>query len=262
MAYTDFVNSELEDKINEFNTKLLAHGCTFKIKLYSMKDLENSIETGTKQITNITFYSTDNDNNMLPDSNAYKILLCLMDNDKCISSLTLYFIENIIEILSATHTDYRKYQYNKLLRAIIIIIGNMILQAPLHKDNKFNTIRSKATNAISAYVMIHYFNASCKVCYHDGKPSEYPVPPLTKDNVTLASITKYIPDSAHADYDDFSHLLLDVALNDENIENAKTVFNNILNGNNGNNGNNGKISNNKKKFLNVNVNIQVKMEVV
>ena len=54
------------------------------------------------------------------------LLLCLMDNNNCISSLLIDINKNELVINSKTNSSYVGRKYNKLLRAVIIMIANKI----------------------------------------------------------------------------------------------------------------------------------------
>jgi hypothetical protein len=89
-------------------------------------------------------------------------VLCLNYDNKCISSLILNIAAEIpgdddeIEITSKTNSIYEGRKFNKLLRAVIIIIGGFI-KSP--NGTHIGFIFSKAENPISAYLMINTFNA-------------------------------------------------------------------------------------------------------
>lgn len=108
-------------------------------------------------------YNAESYKNTLFDNRSLQIqdfILCLMDKVKniCISSIILYtkdYIEEPESYLffdSYTMESYQNRNMNKFLRAVTIII------AP-HIHNKIRYVSSVATNPISAYTMMKYFNA-------------------------------------------------------------------------------------------------------
>ena len=108
-------------------------------------------------------YNSESYKNTLFDNRSLQIqdfILCLMDKVKniCISSIILYtkdYIEEPESYLffdSYTMESYQNRNMNKFLRAITIII------AP-HINNKIRYVSSLATNPISSYTMMKYFNA-------------------------------------------------------------------------------------------------------
>lgn len=79
-------------------------------------------------------------------------LLCLYYNEKCISSISLYYNynnTNTIEILSRTHESYYNKKYNKLLRAITILICNKIYFC----NSLIKQIMSHPNSPISAWTL-------------------------------------------------------------------------------------------------------------
>ena len=78
------------------------------------------------------------------------LLLCLFNGNNCISSLTLKIERDVINIDSQTNKRYEGRKFNKLLRAVIIIIG-------IKLDARI--VRSEAVNPISVYLMKNSFHA-------------------------------------------------------------------------------------------------------
>ena len=128
------------------------------------------------------------------------LLLCVFRNNICISSIIIDYYNGAIEIFSRTKRGHNGNKLNKLLRAVIIIIARTI-----HPDAAY--IRSEAANPISAYLMVKYFNAE-----DAGGKIEFS---------TYEEFRKYA--------EKHGNLMITVAVNDANIENAKTVFDKIVN---------------------------------
>ena len=128
------------------------------------------------------------------------LLLCAFRNNICVSSMIIDYYNGAIEIFSRTKRGHNGNKLNKLLRAVIIIICKNI-----HADTKY--IRSEAANPISAYLMVKYFNA--------------------EDAGGKVEFSTYEEFRKHAEK--HGNLMITVAINDDNIENAKTVFDKILN---------------------------------
>jgi hypothetical protein len=131
------------------------------------------------------------------------LLLCAFRNNICVSSMIIDYYNGAIEIFSRTKRGHDGNKLNKLLRAVIIIIGKDI-----HKDTAY--IRSEAANPISAYLMVKYFNAE-----DPGGKVEFS---------TYEEFRKYA--------EKHGNLMVTVDLNEANIENAKKVFNKIVNDDN------------------------------
>lgn len=135
---------------------------------------------------------------------ASKLLFCLFFDNNCVSSLEIDIVDvmNKIIISSRTNELYQERKFNKLLRAVAIIIARAI-------DPTMQIVTSEAVSAISAYLMIHRFNAVYK--------DEQGVPILDKNSTyddVLAEMKKPI-----------GYIESTVDLTDENIQNAITVFN-------------------------------------
>ena len=90
----------------------------------------------------ITIYSSKNINNLI---------LCLYKENKCVSSIEIIVRHKYISINTRTCKECQSKKYNKLLRAVIIIIAKL-----LNPKNKY--IESDAINPISAYLSLHHFN--------------------------------------------------------------------------------------------------------
>ena len=78
------------------------------------------------------------------------VVLCLNHNNNCISSLTFNktMFDEEIEIASRTDSKYEGRQFNKLLRAVIFVIGKFI---KTYNNTPIRIISSVAENPISAY---------------------------------------------------------------------------------------------------------------
>lgn len=82
-----------------------------------------------------------------------QIILCLFTGNDCVSSITIDFTHpTIMTIDSKTNERYEGRKFNRLLRAVAIIIST-------HLNARVESISSNATNIISAVLMIKYFNA-------------------------------------------------------------------------------------------------------
>jgi hypothetical protein len=139
--------------------------------------------------------------------NGNTLLLCLFNGNNCVSSLELDIEPTSIYISSKTNKLYEKRKYNKLLRAIIIIIARSIDPAIQH-------ILSAAINPVSAYLMLHSFNA----VYINRATTETK---LNRDST-------YEEIKAEMELLDDNALITSVELNDENNAIAHRVFEDII----------------------------------
>lgn len=160
---------------------------------------------------------------LLPD----KLILCLFNNEGCISSIIIDVDDkdDTIYISSKTDKHYENKSYNKLLRSVIIILSRTISERNL-------SIVSYAINPISAYLSIQYFGA-----FISDDTANYPFfNYLRKNGIILDSQTnykkllndykKYILENN--DYDFGMTLILPT--DDVYIENAYRIFYQTLSG--------------------------------
>lgn len=190
-----------------------------KIKLnlakYKLEELNNLLQEKCNDIS-INIKRREED----------ELILCLNYNGKCISSISilLLFDENSIEydMSSNTKSDYGKRGFNKLLRAVTIIICKYINQS-----YEKIYVTSTAENPISAYLMINYFygipSASNRFT---GESVILNNLIRSKERFTpMEDIEKFMKNSFPLNY----QIETKVELNEQNIENAMNIFKNILN---------------------------------
>ena len=87
------------------------------------------------------------------------LLLCLLENGKCISSISCKINpeDNAIEISSKTNKEYEGKKYNLFLRCAIVLIITHLMYGD---GTYFEKIISRAVNPISIYSMIAHFEAT------------------------------------------------------------------------------------------------------
>lgn len=148
------------------------------------------------------FYRMDKNAEVTAHHTLYPktLLLYAFRNNMCVSSMIIDYYNGAIEIFSRTKRGHNGNKLNKLLRAVIIIIARTI-----NPDAAY--IKSEAANPISAYLMVKYFNAE-----DPGGKVEFS---------TYEEFRKYA--------EKHGNLMVTVDLNDANIENAKKIFDKILN---------------------------------
>jgi hypothetical protein len=153
----------------------------------------------------------------------YLLVLCLYNDNHCISSITIKIDGKELYIDSKTHTDYEGRKYNILLRSIIIILSKHI-----SKDIKY--IISLAINQGSAYMMMQYFGGKLHNPYYDGENEREFFNFSEKVGIPL-----YKPDTDYKRLfdlytDKFKKLTIAVEVNPENILKAETKFNDLVRG--------------------------------
>jgi len=183
-------------KLEELNKELIK--CTkYKINIdYIFQMSENT------EINALSFYSTS-------------LLLCIFDENKCVSSIVIKKMNEDGEIYfdSKTKIEYENQKLNKLLRATIIIIVKSLYP-------KANCVRSEAINPLSAYIMIKTFNA---IAFNID--DEFDDEEITEELTTLKDIKEYM---ALEDGNYTNEIDTKIELTNENIENAKNVFNDVI----------------------------------
>jgi hypothetical protein len=159
---------------------------------------------------------------IIGDSNYNKLILCLYYksdeepiNYNCISNIELSHINNTLEIVSFTTPSNEGKKYNKFLRAVIIIISELIINIMTYMP--IQKIISTATNPISAFLLINSFGAIIEDYEHefynftDGGQITYElINEFIKENALYALNLIINIDEAHIKiaYEQF-HLLID-----------------------------------------------------
>ena len=159
------------------------------------------------------------------------LILCLYLNNKCISSIIISISKVHISFSSKTMTIYEGLGYNKLLRSVLIIIAKLLSDTVIK-------VNSLCENPISAYLLINYFKGVLDM----NKKSninfikyfkETSTDEKSKKNIETQYVN--IPQKILNDYNEIQikngnilNLYVYVQLTDENIENAKKIFNETL----------------------------------
>jgi hypothetical protein len=157
----------------------------------------------------------------------YLLVLCLYNDNHCISSITITIDGIELGIDSRTHTDYERRKYNILLRSIIIIIAKYL-------SSDITYIKSTAINPTSAYILMQHFGGTLfkddgiNLGYYNRKFFNF-----SKTN----GMPLYQPDTNYKKIFElykkqglFEFLVIAVELNDENIKNAYNKFHDLLTG--------------------------------
>jgi len=129
----DFVTLDAaKNKLNSLNNILKC--INFKINIDYVFDM--------KENTEISAY----------EFNGTTLLLCIFNENNCVSSLVIKYKNREIYFDSKTRENFEGNKLNKLLRATIIIIAKDLFEECVF-------VTSSAINPTSAYLMINYFNA-------------------------------------------------------------------------------------------------------
>jgi hypothetical protein len=187
-----------KEEINKLNILLKEKCSNLSLNLDYVYNLKGNVE----------LYSES----YLKDLNL--LVLCLYNKNNCISSIELILEnDNNIVINSKTNQAFEGKKYNKLLRGVVIIILSLI--------PNINKLVSYAGNIISAWLLIHYYNAS--------------IPPEIDENIKFyeflekkedKTLSKQLLEEFNYSSDNIFGLVLHIDINENNVEKAyKEVYN-------------------------------------
>lgn len=188
--------SIINGKLDELNTKLQN-----KCPLLSFK-ITNRFNLNTRQQNNYATEETD------------CLILCLMYNNDCISSILLQYIfyNKSMSISSFTHESSRGKKFNTLLRSVIIIIAPLIF---CNSEN-IKLLRSDPINPISFWLLYKYFD----IKINDENFNTL----LSKSNSSTVKdkIFNYYQKS------NSNRVVIDIPLSEKNIRTANELFDKLM----------------------------------
>jgi hypothetical protein len=215
---------EARSKLEELNNLLQEKCKDLSLTLDYYNDMEKYGITDISAFNNKEDKDKEEDedkyNNYLKDQNS--AILCLNYKNSCISSLILGMNTEMgdddeIEIASKTNSNYEGRKFNKLLRAVIIIIGGSI-KSPSGTPIKF--IFSRAENPVSAFLMINTFKDNFPI----SAKGKFLSNEIKEDGkVTFSKIKEYM------DEKEGNYIKTRVRTTPEKIKLAKDVFDDVLN---------------------------------
>ncbi len=160
-----------------------------------------------------TFYTFNNIDEIIATQD---IVLCLNIGSKCVSSLTLRYADNVATIDAFTKQELQGKLYNKLLRAVAVMV------LPYIYPNA-TVLRSVAVNYLSAYQMMKYFGgvvADDDATINAEFAESLGRKPLS--NAGLEDVMHYLKHSASI------NVVIDVHINAENQSKASKVFDDVI----------------------------------
>lgn len=219
----NFDAEEVTILLNHLNSKLKEKCPNLELKLEYLSEHSDTLSV---------FSTHDND-----------LTLCLYHNNMCISSITLSptrwppiiedyedsddedihrgvsiedseKIMNALEISSRTHPLYDRRKFNKLLRATVIILSNVLT----NNKNKIKYIVSEAINPISAWLLIKYYDVD-----FDDEFKNY----LKSNKMNISDITQDVLKQYMKN--ERSMINITIEINSPNVEKAYEEFNNLTN---------------------------------
>ena len=177
------------------------------------------------------------------------LTLCLYHQGSCVASIMCYLkvyppeppggippIPNAFEIISETNLSMRDRKFNKLLRAVLIIISNWIrvsneptIEQILDDKNDYEDyvriehIISQAINPISAWLLINYYNAEIV----EQGFLQYMKDEERRQGIPITKPTKKLIQDYMGTTRDINTI---IELNPDNIDKAFAEFTNSLSG--------------------------------
>jgi hypothetical protein len=156
-------------------------------------------------------------------NNTTALLLCLNNNEGCISSIVISIYETYIIISSDTLLRYENKKYNKLLRCVVVIISKLL-------SVSLQNVISHACNTISAYL---FMKLGGRIPHDHDEINEPFFTFLNEKKIDLNSETDYrklfdIYKEYKESMNDNFELTVYIPITPENIENAGIIFNKIL----------------------------------
>lgn len=174
-----------KDLLNQLNVKLKEVCPTLDITIKSRFELNNNnLDALFNNKVKDKFYNN-------------KIVICLNENNKCISSITLDSYNNksnIMSINSFTLEDKRGFKYNKLLRIATVLIANSIRCFQKQENETILFLKSIPINKISAQTLIKYFNVKIELFYANNTSEIININDSNRDNEEIKDKLRLIYD--------------------------------------------------------------------
>ena len=191
---------EINTKLSELNTKLEARCPKLELEVYEfpLNNLKENIHHFYNSYEETETEETETD----PSIYANNILiLCLMYEGNCISSILLEYNRNKITISSETYKVYESKKYNKLLRSTLLIIVTLLI---CNESDNITHIESVAINPISAWYFLN------------------PTNNFKLENVLGVPVGLEI--KSFSDIEKSKSIIITMELNDHNNERAEVLF--------------------------------------
>ena len=191
---------EINTKLSELNTKLEARCPKLELEVYEfpLNNLKGNIHHFYNSYEETETEETETDPSIYVNN---ILILCLMYEGNCISSILLEYNRNKITISSETYKVYESKKYNKLLRSTLLII--VILLVCNESDN-ITHIESAAPNPISAWYFLN-----------------------PKNNFQLEDVFRVqvgLEIKSFSDIEKSKNIIITMALNDHNKKMAEVLF--------------------------------------
>lgn len=219
----NFDAEEVTTLLNDLNSKLKEKCPNLEFKIDYLSEHSDILSVFSTRVNDLT--------------------ICLYHDNMCVSSITLSptiwppIIEeykdsddednhsgvsiednekvmNGFEISSRTHPLYDRRKFNKLLRATIIILSNVLT----NNKNKIEYIVSEAINPISAWLLIKYYDVD-----FDNEFKNY----LKSNKMNISDITQDVLKQYMQN--ERSIINITIEINPINVEKAYEEFNNLTN---------------------------------
>ena len=146
-----------------------------------------------------------------------RLILCLYKNSTCISSIEMnVFFGDEITINSRTDKEEEGKKYNKMLRAVVMLVGGLI--------PGINQLHSVAENPISAWLLIHNFQVEYATI---GNQDFFDY--LKTGNMDVKHLSKEQIFAFYADKTQHNLISIKIPFNTHNTASAMKLFMNSVN---------------------------------
>ncbi len=155
------------------------------------------------------------------NTNLQLLLLCLMYDNKCVSSIELEIVpeQHFVSISSFTDPHFENRKYNKLLRSILLQTCHL-----LDNDIKINYIVSTAVNSISLYTFLQIY-PDVDIGFENNPLLETYLISINKD-ITYVYKANII--ELKKLYLEVPTIFIKIPINKENIESGELIFSKVL----------------------------------
>ena len=195
---------DAQTKITELNGHLQKKCPNLRLQLDFVKNLPGPITRYSRVVGPTT------------RARGKRLILCLYENSKCISSIEMNIVfGHEITINSRTDKDKEGKKYNKMLRAVVMLVGGLI--------PGITQLHSVAENPISAWLLIDNFQVEYGTVGNDDF-FKY----LKTGNMDVKHLSKEQIFAFYADKTQHNLISLNVSFNSHNTSSAMNLFKTLV----------------------------------
>jgi hypothetical protein len=195
-----------QTKITELNGHLQKKCPNLRLRLDFVKNLSGTVTRYSRVVGPTT------------RARGKRLILCLYkDDSKCISSIEMnVFFGDEFTINSRTEEKEEGKKYNKMLRAVVMLVGGLI--------PGINHLHSVAENPISAWLLIHNFQVKYNTIGNDDFFNYLRTGNMDENNLSKEQIFAF-----YADKTQNNLISLNIPFNTHNTNSAMKIFMNSVN---------------------------------